>query len=71
MYYVYVCIRRPKIFVGKADLNDVVTAHASTSRTHAAIVIGTLSTHAGNTYMNICIYIYIFITVGIVDLIHI
>lgn len=34
--------RRPKLFLGKADLNDIVTAHSSTSRTHAAVVVGTI-----------------------------
>lgn len=34
--------RRPKVFIGKADLNDIVTAHPSSSRTHAAVVVGSL-----------------------------
>jgi ribA/ribD-fused uncharacterized protein len=39
--------RRPKLFLGKAESNDIVTAHSSTSRTHAALVIGTLQGAAG------------------------
>ena len=41
--------RRPKLFLGKADSNDIVTAHSSTSRTHAALVIGTLPGSATGT----------------------
>lgn len=39
--------RRPKLFMGKAESNDIVTAHSSTSRTHAALVIGALHGGAG------------------------
>ena len=39
--------RRPKLFLGKAELNDIGTAHNSTSRTHAAVVVGTLLASAG------------------------
>ena len=39
--------RRPKLFIGKADQNDIVTAHSSTSRTHAALVVGTLQDSKG------------------------
>ena len=40
--------RRPKLFIGKADSNDIITAHNSTSRTHAAIIVGTISPGTGN-----------------------
>jgi ribA/ribD-fused uncharacterized protein len=41
--------RRPKLFLGKAESNDIVTAHSSTSRTHAAIVVGILHGAAGKS----------------------
>ena len=44
--------RRPKLFLGKADLNDIVTAHSSTSRTHAALVVGTLPGSITGSYSN-------------------
>ena len=50
--------RRPKLFLGKADLNDIITAHTSTSRTHAAVVVGTLSstTSKGDALCTIALY---------------
>ena len=36
---------RAKVFFGKAPVNDVVTAHDTTSRSHAVVVVGTLATH--------------------------
>ena len=42
--------RRPKLFIGKADQNDIVTAHSSTSRTHAALVVGTLQDSTGRFF---------------------
>jgi ribA/ribD-fused uncharacterized protein len=49
--------RRPKLFFGKAELNDVVAAHGSISRTHAALVVGTLSPITGT---HLSTYTYLF-----------